>query len=94
MQMTGIESDEGVNFLLNQRISSCKFYYPMLNWERPYRGVICTELNVERCDLRKDGAIGYSHTNRTHDDVFCSIALAVYATTEISPEPFLAILPR
>ena len=69
-------------------------FYPLLNWERPYPGDICTELNVERYDLRKDGTIGYSHPNGTHDDVFWSIALAVYATVELSPEQFVAVIPR
>ncbi len=67
---------------------------PLLNWERPYRGDLCTELNVERYALRKDGAIGYSHPNGTHDDVFWSIALAVFATVQMEPEPFLTVIPR
>ncbi len=92
MENAGIDNAEGVNFsvprksemasLLKQRMLNSKFFYPLLNWERPYRGDICTELNVERYDLRKDGTIGYSHPNGTHDDVFWSIALAVYATVE------------
>jgi len=104
MITAGIDNAEGVNFsvsrksemasLLKQRMTNGKFYYPLLNWERPCRGDICTELNVERYDLRKDGAIGYSHPNGTHDDVFWSLALAVYATVEMSPEPFLAVIPR
>jgi len=104
MENSGIDNAEGVNFsvprksemasLLKQRMSNGKFFYPLLNWERPYRGDICTELNVERYDLRKDGTIGYSHPNGTHDDVFWSIALAVYATAEMSPEQFAAVVPR
>ena len=104
MENSGIGNAEGVNFsvprkseissLLKQRMSNGKFFYPLLNWERPCRGDICTELNVERYDLRKDGNIGYSHPNGTHDDVFWSIALAVYATVEQSPEQFVAVIPR
>jgi phage FluMu gp28-like protein len=104
MQTAGIENAEGVNFsvprksemasLLKQRMMNKQFYYPLLNWERPYRGDLCTELNVERYDLRKDGAIGYSHPNGTHDDVFWSIALAVFATVQMEPEPFLTVIPR
>jgi hypothetical protein len=71
-----------------------RFFYPLLNWQRPYRGDICSELNVERYELRRDGTIGFSHPNGTHDDVFWSIALSVYATTAMGPEPFLAIVPR
>ena len=104
MTTSGIDNAEGVNFsvprksemasLLKQRMANHRFFYPLLNWERPYRGDICAELNVERYDLRKDGAIGYSHPGGTHDDVFWSIALAVYATVDMEPEPFLAVVPR
>jgi len=104
MENTGIENVEGVNFsvprksemasLLKQRMANNQFFYPLLNWERPYRGEICTELNIERYELRKDGSIGYHHPHGTHDDVFWSIALAVYATAEMKAEPFLAIIPR
>ena len=66
----------------------------MLSWERPCRGDICTELNVERYDLRKDGAIGFSHPNGTHDDVFWATALAVFATCEMTPEQFVMVVPR
>jgi hypothetical protein len=57
-------------------------------------GDICTELNVERYDLRKDGNVGFSHPWGTHDDVYWSIALAVYATADMGPEPFLVVVPR
>ena len=80
--------------LLKQRMANHQFFYPLLSWERPYRGEICTELNVERYVLRKDGAIGFSHPTGTHDDVFWSVALAVYATANMEPEPFIAVVPR
>lgn len=104
MEAAGIANAEGVNFsvprksemasLLKQRMQSKRFFYPLLDWERPYNGDICTELNVERYDLRRDGNIGFSHPQGTHDDVFWSIALAVYATANMEPEPYLAIIPR
>ena len=104
MENAGIDNAEGVTFslprksemasLLKQRMTNGKLYFPLLNWERPYRGDICSELNVERYDLRKDGAIGYSHPNGTHDDVFWSIALAVFASVQMEPEPFITIIPR
>jgi hypothetical protein len=102
METAGIQNAEGVNFtvprksemasLLKQRMNDQRLYYPLLNWEKPYRGDICTELNVERYVLRKDGTIGFEHPRGTHDDVFWSIALAVYATTTMSPEPYLSIV--
>jgi phage FluMu gp28-like protein len=104
MQMAGIDNSEGVNFsvprksemasVLKQRMANGKFYYPLLNWERPYRGDICSELNLEHYEHRKDGTIGYSHPNGTHDDVFWSIALAVFASIQMEPEQFLAVVPR
>jgi phage FluMu gp28-like protein len=104
MENAGVDNAEGVCFsvprksemagLLKQRMMNKQFFYPLLSWERPYRGEICTELNVERYDLRKDGNIGYSHPYGTHDDVFWSIALAVYATAIMAPEQFVAIVPR
>ncbi|HSV50051.1 MAG TPA: terminase family protein [Candidatus Acidoferrales bacterium] len=104
MQAAGIYNVEGVAFsvprksemasVLKQRMASQQFFYPLLHWERPYRGEICTELNVERYSLNKDGTIGYHHTQGTHDDVFWAIALSVYATADMGPEPFLVVVPR
>jgi hypothetical protein len=104
MEAAGIRNVEGVNFsvprksemasLLKQRMANYQLFYPLLHWERPYMGEICTELNVERYSLNKDGTIGYHHPQGTHDDVFWAIALAVYATAEMEPEPFLTVIPR
>jgi phage FluMu gp28-like protein len=93
METAGVKNAEGVTFsvprksemagLLKQRMMDQKLLYPLLTWEKPYRGDICTELNVERYELRKDGAINLSHPNCAHDDVFWSLALAVYGTVEM-----------
>jgi phage FluMu gp28-like protein len=104
MVNAGIDNAEGVTFsvprksemasLIKQRMSNRQFFYPLLNWERPYRGDVCTELNIERYDLRKDGNIGFSHPGGTHDDVFWSVALAIYGTVEMQPEQFVVAIPR
>ena len=93
MENAGIKNAEGVNFsvprksemanLLKQRMDGQRLYYPLLTWEKPYRSDVCTELNIERYELRKDGAIAFSHPNCSHDDVFWALALAVYATVEM-----------
>jgi len=95
METACIKNAEGVNFnvarksemvnLLKQRMADERFFYPLLTWEKPYRSDVCTELNVEKYELRKDGTIMLSHPTGTHDDVFWSIALAVYATVEMKP---------
>jgi phage FluMu gp28-like protein len=104
MENAGIENAEGVNFsvprksemasLLKKRMQDQRFLYPMISFEKPYRGDICNELNIERFALRADGGYSFSHPTGTHDDVFWSIALAVYATTDMEPEPYLAFVPR
>ena len=93
MEEAGIRNVEGVNFslprksemagLLKQRMMNQRLFYPLLTWEKPYRSDLCSELNVERFELRRDGAINLSHPNGTHDDVFWSLALAVYATVDM-----------
>ncbi len=95
MEDADITNAEGVNFnvsrksemanLLKQRMNDAKLFYPLATWEKPYRGDICSELNVEKFELRKDGAIAFSHPNGTHDDLFWSIALAVFATVQMKP---------
>jgi hypothetical protein len=80
--------------LLKQRMLNKQFFHPLLNWERPYRGDICTKLDVERYDLRKDVNVGFSHPWGTHDDVFWCVALAAYATADMGSEPFIPVIPR
>lgn len=93
METAGIEHAEGVTFslprksemagLLKQRMMDERVFYPHLTWEKPYRSDLCSELNVERYELRKDGLTALSHPSGSHDDVFWSIALAVYATVDM-----------
>jgi phage FluMu gp28-like protein len=93
MENSKINNAEGVVFstprksemanLLKKRMQDNRFFYPLLSWERPYRGDICNEFNVERFALRKDGGLAFSHPQGTHDDVFWASALAVYATVEM-----------
>jgi hypothetical protein len=104
MTNAGIDNAEGVCFsvprksemasLLKQRMANHQLYYPLLSWERPYRGEICNELCIERYLLRKDATLGFYHPLGTHDDVFWSLALAVYATSEMQPEQFVTMVPR
>jgi hypothetical protein len=77
-----------VQGMIDQRL-----FYPFLSWEKTYQGNLCSEINVEHFDLRKDCQIGYSHPNGTHNDVFWIIALAIYGTVEMQPEP-LSLVPK
>ena len=94
MENAGINNSEGVVFssprksemaaLLKKRMQDGRFIFPLLSWEKPYRGDICNEFNVERFALRKDGGYAFSHPQGTHDDVFWACALAVFSTVEMS----------
>ena len=95
MENSGIKNAEGVHFsvtrksemasLLKQRMNNQKLFYPHLVWEKPYRSDLCSELNIERYELRKDGTIMLNHPTGTFDDAFWSLALGVYATVEMKP---------
>ncbi|MCW4024941.1 MAG: terminase family protein [Candidatus Bathyarchaeota archaeon] len=104
MENAGIENAEGVVFssprksemasLLKKRMQDNRFFYPLLTWEKPYKGDICNEFNVERFALRADGGLAFSHPQGTHDDVFWASALSVFATTEMTTNPELFVVPR
>ena len=93
MEDAGINSVEGVTFttsrksemasLLKERMMDQRFFYPFLTWEKPYRGDICSEMNLERFELQSNGAYNFSHPHGTHDDVWWAVALSVYATIEM-----------
>jgi phage FluMu gp28-like protein len=96
MEDAGINNAEGVTFntsrksemasLLKERMMTQRFFYPFLTWEKPYRGDICSEMNIERFELRRDGAICFSHPSGSHDDAWWAIALSVYATIEMKKQ--------
>ena len=104
MENAGIDNAEGVVFssprksemasILKKRMQDKRFFFPLLSWEKPYRGDICNEFNVERFALRKDGGLAFSHPQGTHDDVFWATALAAFATCELVPEQFVTMVPR
>ncbi len=103
MKNSGIENVEGVRFspsrkqematVLKQRMVNNQFWYPYFTLQKPYQTEWVTELNVERFELRKDGSIGFNHPQGTHDDCWWATALALYATVEMKPEPYVAIIP-
>jgi hypothetical protein len=64
MENAGIDNAEGVIFSSPQekakwpafskkRMQDKRFFYPLLSWEKPYRGDICNEFNVERFALEQ-----------------------------------------
>jgi hypothetical protein len=51
----------------------------------PFDPELFKELNVERFELSKSGKILFNHPDRTHDDRFWALALAVYAAEQVYP---------
>jgi len=104
MKNSDVENVEGVHFtlprkqematLLKQRMVNNRFWYPYFTWAKPYRSEWVTELNVERFELRKDGSIAFNHPQGTHDDVWWATALALYATVEMTEEPYVGLIPK
>jgi len=102
----GIENVEGVTFthprkqemasLLKQRMLNGSYVYPYADIPiSPSKKLnYSVELNVEKFELKKDGTYRYYHPENQHDDVFWATCLALYATVEMAPEPFLAVIPR
>jgi len=93
----GIRETEGVKFTqqakqqlaihLKQSMIQGKF-------KIPYDPKVIAELNIERFELTKDGAIKFSHPESTHDDRFWAIAQAVYAARKREPEPYFGVVPK
>jgi len=106
MQNGGIENVEGVTFtaqrkqemasLLKQRMLNGEYTFPFAEIQiSPTKKLSYqAELNVERFELRKDGTYRFSHPENQHDDLWWATALALYATVEMQPEPFLSVIPR
>jgi phage FluMu gp28-like protein len=104
MKNGDIEGVEGVNFshqrkqeiasLFRQRLLSGAFTYPYTDIHvSPTKKLnLSVELNTERFELRKDGTYRFFHPENQHDDVFWAIGLALFATVEMAPEPYVAIL--
>jgi phage FluMu gp28-like protein len=93
MKNAGIRQVEGIKFTLptkeklatnlKQRMLDGVFKIPYVPVRYSSRDIdLMAELNVERFELRKTGGIAFSHPEGTHDDVFWSIALALYASRE------------
>jgi len=105
MTNAGIENVEGVVFtqprkqemasLLKERMKNGLFWFPYFEFNLPYyRSSYVAELHVEKFELTKDGSLKFNHPQGTNDDVFWSTALSLYATVEMKPEPYLAVVPR
>lgn len=87
----GIRETEGVKFTQQTKQEMATYLKQTMvqgKFALPYNNDLIAELNVERFELTKSGAIKFNHPQGTHDDRFWSAALAVYASRAgPGPEP-------
>ena len=92
MVRSGIQNIKGVNFtvqskeematILREKMRTSQFKIPYVPTRRLEDIDLTTELNIEKHELMKTGHLRFSHPEGGHDDVFWSVALAVYASVQ------------
>jgi len=92
MIRSGIQSVVGVGFtvqskeematILREKMRSGEVKIPYVPSKKIEDVDLTAELNIEKYKLMKTGHIGFSHPENGHDDVFWSMALAVYASVQ------------
>ena len=92
MFRSGIQNVNGINFTVQSkeematimrekmRNGEVKISYVPANKREDVD--LTAELNIEKCELMKTGHLRFSHPEGGHDDVFWSMALAVYAAVK------------
>jgi phage FluMu gp28-like protein len=92
MVRSGIQNIKGVNFtvqskeematILREKMRTSQLKIPYVPTRRLEDIDLTAELNIEKYELMKTGHLRFSHPEGGHDDVFWSVALAVYASVQ------------
>jgi phage FluMu gp28-like protein len=93
----GITETEGVNFTQQSKEELATYMKQMMvqgKLKLPYDSDLIAELNVERFELTKSGAVKFSHPEGTHDDRFWALALAIFAARKREPAPYFGVVYR
>jgi phage FluMu gp28-like protein len=88
MQKGGIRNVEGVTLTLpvkQEILGHLKQLMQNQLFTYPFDVDLTSELNVERFELTKTGQIMFSHPEGTHDDILWAVALAAFATRNVTP---------
>ena len=94
---------EGIAFSLQSKQKHASFLKQLMGkrlFRFYYDPDVIADLAVEQFEElpgkseEGEGNIRFFHAPGTHDDRFWSICLAVAASMEVEPEPFLAVIPR
>lgn len=77
-----IQSKEEMATILREKMRGAEVKIPYAPASSLIDVDLTAELNIEKCELMKTGHIRFSHPEGGHDDVFWSMALAVYACAQ------------
>jgi phage FluMu gp28-like protein len=74
-----VQSKEEMATILREKMRNGEIHIPYTPANKSRDIDITAELNIEKYELMKTGHLRFSHAEGSHDDVFWSTALAVYA---------------
>ena len=77
-----IQSKEEMATILREKMRNQEIKIPYVPTRRIDDVELTSELNIEKYELLKTGHLRFSHPEGSHDDVFWSLALAVYASVQ------------
>jgi phage FluMu gp28-like protein len=75
-----IQSKEEMATILREKMRNQEIKIPYVPTRRIDEVELTSELNIEKYELLKTGHLRFSHPEGSHDDLFWSLALAVYAS--------------
>ena len=77
-----IQSKEEMATILREKMRNQEIKIPYVPTKRIHDVELTSELNIEKHELLKPSHLRFSHPEGSHDDVFWSLALAVYASVQ------------
>ena len=77
-----IQSKEEMATIMREKMRTSEVKIPYVPANRLEDVDMTAELNIEKYELMKTGHLQFSHPEGGHDDVFWSMALAVYASVQ------------
>jgi phage FluMu gp28-like protein len=77
-----IQSKEEMATILREKMRTGEVKIPYVPTKKLEDIDLTAELNIEKFELMKTGHLRFGHPEGSHDDVFWSIALAVYASVQ------------
>lgn len=77
-----IQSKEEMAIILREKMRNQEIKIPYVPTKRIDDVELTSELNIEKYELLRTGHLRFSHSEGSHDDVFWSLALGVYASVQ------------